>query len=41
MTTEAKTIELAPLDIPEDIRTTLQENASAVDKGEKPARYGL
>ena len=41
MTTEAKTIELAPLDIPEDIRTTLQENASAVDKGEKSARYGL
>ncbi|MGC3907469.1 acyl-CoA dehydrogenase family protein [Corynebacterium propinquum] len=41
MTTEAKTIELAPLDIPEDIRTTLQENASAVDKGEKPARHGL
>ncbi|PZQ26669.1 MAG: acyl-CoA dehydrogenase [Corynebacterium propinquum] len=34
-------MELAPLDIPEDIRTTLQENASAVDKGEKPARYGL
>lgn len=41
MTTEAKTIKLAPLDIPKDIRTTLQENASAVDKGEKPARYGL
>ena len=29
------------MDIPEDIRTTLQENASAVDKGEKSARYGL
>lgn len=41
MTTEAKTIKLAPLDIPENIRTTLQENASAVDKGEKPSRYGL
>lgn len=41
MTTESHNIELAPLEIPEDIRTTLQENASAVDKGEKPARYGL
>lgn len=41
MTSATPSIELAPLDLDETIRATLQENASAVDKGEKPARYGL
>lgn len=39
--TTANSIELAPLELDEKIRATLQENAPAVDKGEKPARYGL
>lgn len=41
MTSTTPSIELEPLELDESIRATLQENASAVDKGDKPARYGL